>query len=363
MKRFRVYDGFTDCHSKKAKIEHGLNQVKKYGDMLAAGWSPFVDGKNVYEDNIHGAAKLFKVIRAGNHNFNYCTNQYLPEISGLAKRSYENYLSRFRVLGRWLDGENMGANDIKYVDNEVMKGFFLWLINGQKLSKTSVNIYRYMLGKFFDWAVKNKYMRITPMRDLPVTTRLNDTAARPIHEADIEKLSEAIRKDDPQLWLAVQLEYYCFLRPGLEIRFSRVGWFDLARGVVNVPKEFIKTRDNKTVIIPNQLREYLMTDCKIQQYPGNYFLIGRDGVPGVEAVGINNLRRRFCVIRDRLELPKEYKLYSFKHTGNSRLVDGVVPMYHIQKQNGHSSMRSTEEYIKNKIGFKSVEILNNFPTL
>jgi hypothetical protein len=34
-----------------------------------------------------------------------------------------------------------------------------------------------------------------------------------------------------------------------------------------------------------------------------------------------------------------------------------------QRQNGHSSMRSTEEYLKNKIGFRSPEIEKNFPAL
>jgi integrase len=98
-------------------------------------------------------------------------------------------------------------------------------------------------------------------------------------------------------------------------------------------------------------------------YPANYFVIGKNGVPGPEYLGSNNLRNRFNIIRDKLNLPKEYKLYSFKHTGNSRLIDTNIPIYHIQKHNGHDSMKSTEEYFKNKIGFKSAELENNYPTL
>ena len=86
-------------------------------------------------------------------------------------------------------------------------------------------------------------------------------------------------------------------------------------------------------------------------------------MPGPVALGSNNLRNRFNIIRDSLNLPKEYKLYSWKHTGNARAADAGIPAYHRQMQNGHASMRSLEEYLKNKIGFTSDELKNKFPTL
>jgi hypothetical protein len=86
-------------------------------------------------------------------------------------------------------------------------------------------------------------------------------------------------------------------------------------------------------------------------------------MPGLKPLGENNLRNRFNIIRDSLNLPREYKLYSFKHTGNARTADAGISMYDRQRQNGHTSMRSTEQYLKNKIGFKSEKLENDFPTL
>lgn len=366
MTRFRVYDGFTDCHTKKAKYSHAESLIRKYSDMLAAGWSPFLsEQKAIYEDSLQysTAARVFKGLRSDNKTFNYYSNLFLPEVKGMAEKTYKNYISKYRIFDAWLQKNNLAGNDLRTITPETMRGFFLYLINDEKLARITVMKYRHMIERFFDWAVQNKYIKVSPVQDLPDTTRENDQAPRPINEADINKLVEEIKNRDPQLWLTVQLEYYCFLRPGLEIRFARVGWFDLSRGVINVPKEFIKTRENKTVIIPNQLREYLLNEWKLHLVPANYYLIGQNGLPGLVPVGSNNLRNRFNVIRDRLNLPREYKLYSFKHTGNSRIIDSQVPFYHVQKQNGHSSMRSTEEYFKNKIGFKSPELQNNFPTL
>jgi integrase len=281
----------------------------------------------------------------------------------MAEKTYKNYVSKFRVFDAWLAKNGLAGNDLRTIDQETMSSFILYLINDLKLAKITIAKYKHMIERFFNWAIKNKHIKTSPMINLPETTRENDQAPRPINENDINKLVEKIKETDRQLWLTVQMEYYCLMRPGLEIRFAKVGWFDLARGVINVPKEFIKTRENKTVIIPNQFREHLLNEWKLHLYPTDYYVIGKNGIPGKEFLGSNNLRNRFNIIRDSLHLPKEYKLYSFKHTGNSRLIDTNVPVYHIQRQNGHSSMRSTEQYFKNKIGFSSPELQNSYPSL
>lgn len=105
------------------------------------------------------------------------------------------------------------------------------------------------------------------------------------------------------------------------------------------------------MIIPKQFREFILKEWTLQLYPPDYYLIGQNGVPGLLHLGSNNLRNRFNIIRDKLELPKEYKLYSWKHTGNARAADAGISAYHRQKQNGHSSMRSLEEYLKNTPSF------------
>jgi integrase len=367
MTRFRVYDGFGQLYTKKARYEHADAMIKEYSERIESGWNPFeIDRKKaVYEDNLRYSttARIFKESRSGNHTFNYYSNLFLPEVKGMADKTYKNYVSKYRTFDAWMTNKNLNGNDISAITPEIMRTFFLYLINDEKLARITIMKYRHMLDRLFTWCVKHKYIKVSPMQDLPDTTRENDQAPRPINEDDIDKLVKAIREQDPQLWLTVQLEYYCFLRPGLEIRLSRVGWFDLARGVISVPKEVVKTDANKVVIIPKQFREYLLEEWKLHLYPSYYYLIGQNGMPGTKPVGSNNLRNRFNVIRDKLKLPHTYKLYSWKHTGNARAADAGIPAYHRQMQNGHASMRSLEEYLKNKIGWKSKEIQENFPSL
>lgn len=367
MTRFKIFDGFGKLYTKKARYAHADKLLKDYTDRLNQGWNPFADDYKgaIYDDNLRYAsvARVFKSARAGNKTFNYYSNLFLPEVKGMADKTYRNYISKYRIFDAWLTREGYDANDIATITPAIMRQFFLYLINDEKLARITVSKYKNMLERFFEWCVKNKYLRQSPVIDMPETTRENDQAPRPINESDIDGLVAEIQNTDPQLWLTIQLEYYCFLRPGLEIRFARVKWFDLARGVIRIPKEVVKTNENKVVIIPDVFRENLLNYWRLHLYPPNYYVIGKNGMPGTEALGSNNLRNRFNIIRDRLNLPKEYKLYSWKHTGNSRLADTDIPLFHQKQQNGHASLRSTEEYLKNKIGFHSVQIKKHFPPL
>lgn len=368
MKRFRIYDGFTEHRTKKAKLEFGEKLVSEYTQLLKTGWNPFKseEEKVIYSDSLQYAAisRAYSNKRQSNKTFSYYSNLFLPEIAGSAKKTYQNYVSKFRAFNNWLESKGIAGNDITTITQPVVADFFKYLIDDPKmqLARITLKKYEHMLARVFDWMVKMKYIRQSPVFDLPDTRRKNDQAPRPIHEADIDKLVEEI-KQDRQLYLTIQLEYYCFLRPGLEIRMARVGWFDLAASRIYVPREVVKTQEEKVVIIPEQLRNYLLKEWKLNNFPRDYFLIGQNGMPGPDPVGSNNLRNRFNVIRDRLGLPQSYKLYSWKHTGNCRAEDAGIPMAARQRQNGHSSMRSTEEYLKKKIGFRSVEIQNQFPSL
>lgn len=67
-------------------------------------------------------------------------------------------------------------------------------------------------------------------------------------------------------------------------------------------------------------------------------------------MGKNSMRKRFVSIREELNMPEEYKLYSWKHSGNLRAELMDIPMIDRTYQNGHKSIKTTEVYTRNKIG-------------
>ena len=64
-----------------------------------------------------------------------------------------------------------------------------------------------------------------------------------------------------------------------------------------------------------------------------------------------------------MDMPEMYKLYSWKHTGNVRAVKSGITLYDLQKHNGHSSIETTEGYLKNLISISSADITSSFPEI
>ena len=87
------------------------------------------------------------------------------------------------------------------------------------------------------------------------------------------------------------------------------------------------------------------------------------GLPGDVCLGKNTLRFRFAKIRDDMDMPEMYKFYSWKHTGNVRAEDSGITLRELQDQNGHSSAKTTEGYLKNKRRSGSDNVINHFPSI
>jgi integrase len=183
-------------------------------------------------------------------------------------------------------------------------------------------------------------------------------------DMDLNEFREVIKKDDPQLWLALQFEYYCFLRPGKEVRLLQIKHIDFSRGTVTIERDRSKTKKAKTATIPFVFLKELREVWKLQTLPREMFVFAREGKPGDRPISKNDLRYRFNKFRTKLSMPQEYKLYSFKHTGNARADDcPEISIRDQQKQNGHSSIQTTENYLKNKLGTVSRSIQEHFPAM
>ena len=121
-------------------------------------------------------------------------------------------------------------------------------------------------------------------------------------------------------------------------------WID-QRGSVPFKNQPGEIRDNSDHFLL-KIREVY----NLHKYNRDYYVFGKGYKPGPECLGKNNLKNRFNSFREMLNMPSEYKLYSWKHTGNSLALDNNISMYALRDQNGHSSVQVTEIYTKNKVG-------------
>ncbi len=362
--RIKKYKGINKFHMLPERREAIEKMCQYWTDKLRSGWSPFLDEKIIYDDNLEYNTLIKNYKKAVSHNgtFRFYASKFLDNIRSSINEdgTLSTYRSKLRMFDAWLEGKGISQVDISEINQPLMVEFFSFLIEDLQRSRITVRHYQQILRKVFEFIRKERKVFQNPCFDLPTTKRINDQTPQPIQEYDIKKFKDAIQKSDPQLWLAICFEYYCFLRPGKEIRLLKIGDIDFGRGIVRVNPINSKTVE-RHIPIPRQFLTMIREDYKLHSYPRNDYVIGRNGVPGPTSLGKNNLRYRFNNIREELGMPEMYKLYSWKHTGNIRADDAGIPRSEIQRQNGHSSIVTTENYMKNKKGFVSKNIVERFP--
>lgn len=364
MQRFRHYDGFTG-KSDQEKLIHAQQLQELFSSRLRTGWSPFTDDVEViYNDHIDykTVADLYGTRRSGNNTIRVWISKFLESLeSTVSLATYQTYQSKFRIFLLWLEKEKVAGNDLVTFDNKLILEFFSFLINVRKLSGISIQKYSQNLTALFEYCKYHKMILINPVYDVPKCNRINDQTPRPIMRADIEVFKKEIRKY-PELWLATQFEFYCSLRPGHEIREMKIKDIDFIAGTIRVTRRRAKTRIERIITIPYQLLEELRS-LHLQDCNKEFYVFGRGGVPGTTSIGKNKLRFKFAAIRKKLNMPLEYKFYSWKHTGLVEADEAGIPIKAISNQAGHSSINTTNIYFRNKRPAVSKAVKNSWPDL
>jgi len=360
----KIYKGMHMHKTKKHRTEAANEIIEKYTEKLRAGFNFLEDETQcIYTDSLQyfNTAQIYKQQKKANRSFNYFASQFIDQHSaGLEHSTILTYKSKLRIFNTWLMREGMDDADITSIDNLVILKFFEFLNIEKKSSGVTYKKYKNTLHILFEYILDQKAILYNPLQRIPKCLRVVDEAPKAIHPHHLKEIV-AMLKDKPQLYLFAMFEYYCFLRPGREIRLMKISWIDFGSGIIRIPKSVNKTKIDKNPIIPDEFLRILMEDYKLHTYPKNFYVFGRAGEPGTLHLGKNTMAARFMKIRKKLDLPADYMLYSFKHTGNSMLRRSGANGYERQMQNGHTSLRTTEIYSNDKFGFESEHIRKKFP--
>jgi integrase len=358
---------FNSEHERRqlaTKIINWLNQ------RLAAGWTIFDESPEcVYDDQLQYShvARIYREKVNSNTNYSYWVNRYRREklvndydSKGETLRTYD---SRYRVFGNWLIGQGFDKLDISVIDNAVILQYFLYLKTERNHCTHTYKSYQQLLKALFNYVLKQGGIHTNPVHSIPDNRQERNMGAERIQKEDLTSIMCIVDEKFPQLGLAHRFMYYCGMRPGYEIRLLRVGDIDLERGFIRISAEISKTDRDRKIAIPDVFKTYLIDKWHLYDVEKDLYVFGRTGMPGKEPLGKNTLRNRFNQVRDRLHLPKYYKFYSFKHTGAVTLAEQGEAIINIRDHLGHSSVSTTEVYLK-RHGFNESKIIrHNFPAI
>jgi integrase len=367
MERFKVYGDLSKKLTISSRYALAKEMILEYSKKLRDGWTPFEENREfLFNDEILYAntARIFGSEKKSGDPIRIHLSKFLElEKIRVAPKTYESYQSKTRLFCEWLEHEGYGKGIIADLTTEVIQEFFHFLITKRKLCRRTVEKYQQNLTALFEYLIKNKKIKENPVKDIPRVGLVVDYAPKPILAHDLIRLKEAIIAKDLQLWLACQFQYYCFIRPGTELRLMKIQSINFEAGIVTIPNALAKNRRTETVQIPKIFLKALKDVYHLDQYPHDYYVFGREGEPGTEPHGKNTMRIRFNVIRDELGLSKEYKFYSWKHTGATAAVDAGIPERHLMDQLRHKSFEATDHYFRRHRGYQSPAIKENFPEL
>lgn len=158
------------------------------------------------------------------------------------------------------------------------------------------------------------------------------------------------------------MQFFCAIRPGTELRLLKIKHINFWSHNILINIIDSKMQREEVINIPNQLFSLMTNTYQLQNYDKEFYVFSKNGMPGGTPLGTNNMRNRFNKFRDVLNLSKDYKYYSLKHTGASMLLDsGKFNLRELMDHLRHHDINSTYHYIRKYRGNTSEKIKNSFP--
>lgn len=363
--RKRISEGFSDINTYEGRMIHADKLIKEYSEKIKNG--EFTNDELIeYEDLLlYNSQNRYVSKRRGRLNSTrVLASQFiLHKRSEVSKKTLQTYTSKLRLFCDYLKNYDLEDKIINNIDNNRIVEFLKFSAQENELSRLTIDKYQQILYSFFKWVIHYKKIRMeNPVLNIPRIGDVKDMSAPALTDSVRNKLQKKIEKNDPQLWLSCCFQYYCAIRPGTELRLMQLKQINYDTRTLTVKNYLAKNSRTETVDIPAQLFE-MIEDWNLRRYDQNLYAFGKNGLPGDSPLGKNAMRMRFNKYRDELNISKEVKYYSWKHSGAQELKISGANIYSIQHHLRHKSLTTTEKYFKKRFGGGDKLIRDEFPDI
>lgn len=347
-KRFRKYIPNATPKEKKAEALDLL--LQEWTIKLRAGFNPFLDVEAKQK-----AAEPFFI------------NTIIKEICDertqhLRSKTASTYLSKVTIFREWLQKNNLNNTYIADFSRDNAEAFLRWLSDtkGRNASPTTRNAYMLTLRTLWNSLRDKRVVNDNPWKEI---TKVKESrlGKLPLKAGMKKTLLNAFSLSDPELWLFVQFEYYCFIRPG-EIIQLKVGAIDLDDEKILIDADISKNHKSEYVVIPPPFLAVLR-QLKITSHKHSHFIFSPGGVPGAAPYSKDVFNRRHKAFTDRFGFNRRYSLYSWKHSGACDAAMAGANIKQLQMQLRHADLQTTDIYLRS-LGIADMgDLKQKFPSL
>ena len=349
--RYRMFEPLNRIKDRNKRLDEAGNIIRIINGQLRAGK---VLGKEKLAGNIAPTTNLGKL--SLQQAIDYVKEQKQ------ANKYRESYVRSFKTLKSniigWLDFKKTPDFYIHQFNEVDAREFFQYLRDEKKLSNKTINGLITNLGIVMKFMEKNNDKQIwrkDPLRSfslLPVVAKMHaaytNEQIKKIKEKITEQANTAAkhrRVGYSQLQLCISFIYYAFARPK-ELRDLKVKHLQLKENRIYIPAETSKNKMDGMVEIAPQLKQQII-DSGITTYPEEYFVFGKNGVPGLTPINENFFWAKHQRILKKLDMDSSnHSLYGYKHSGVVNLYKATKDIKLIQRMCRHQTIEQTNAYLR-----------------
>jgi integrase len=313
--------------SKTERKKYGIKMVKEINQRLNRGWNPFIE-----EEGARSFENIYDI-------FSVWLKEKARELRPDSMRSYSSFIN---VLSAFI--KTISDKDIYYVvnfnRNKAVK-FMDYIYNEKNVSTRTYNGYLGYTKSLFNWMVQKDYIAENPFKSFK-KKREEQKKREIIPDAVLQKIIQYLEIHDKRFLAFLMIEYYALLRPK-EIFRTKIEDIDIDRQVIYISGEAAKNRRERLSTIPDSLIKYIKA-LQLEQYDIKDYVFSDRMFPGKVLKRTKYAGRRWILLRKKLNLPKEYQMYSLRDSGIVRMLQAGIPVHEVSKQAGHSSLEMTSKY-------------------
>ena len=258
------------------------------------------------------------------------------------------YKSITRIFGNWLDSQRLASWPVIRFGKREAMAFLDHVRLQRRVGEQKHNNYIMALKSIFGELLAREYIQANPWDKVP-KLRVPKKRRRNFSQQERRTVAAWIEANNPGLFRAVLLSYYCFIRPN-EMRQMQIGCIDLAASVIRLPAEITKADKDRTVTLPAAIFPYFED---LKQYQPTLYLFARGLKPGKKPANKNAINKLHREALERLFASGSIKdmsglsFYSWKDSGLTDLSENIS-LLELMKQAGHSDPKMTMKYIHEK---------------
>ncbi|MGN0049288.1 MAG: tyrosine-type recombinase/integrase [Bacteroides sp.] len=340
----RIKKSFNRYKSKRERDEAAMRFCYEVSSKLQGGWNPLVSTtvRRVFCTMDEVLDKWLRVAKK------------MLDDDIMRMSTFNNYKCRIRRFREWCAAQMPPIEFVNQLSVRCIENFLEYVYLQKKVSPKTRNNYHNWLGGLCHWMKSNGYLTDNPVEQVS-RMREKDKFRKAIDPIDMKALSAYLQEHDRHFLLACYILYYTMVRPN-EMSHLRIEDFRLKEQTLFVSHTYSKNRKDAVVTVPARVI-HLMIDLGIFDYPGNYYLFGKDMKPSMQRADGRIFRQRWVKIRPKLGFPETYQFYSLKDAGISDAID-CVGLVVTKDQARHSNIATTNKYVRKDQMSAHPELMN-----